>query len=78
MHKESADKFNTGQGMLFPPVFFPVILHIKGNGIFVHANDAVVADGNPMSIFSKIVDNGLGTVKGFLAVGNPVFFITDV
>ena len=78
MHKKPTDKFNAGNGIFFPFAFFAVVFHIVGNGIFVHTNDTMVADGNPVGIFPKLVDNGLGTIKGFLAVGNPFLLITDV
>jgi hypothetical protein len=76
MHQEPTNEFNAGDGMFFPPAFIPVIFHIVGNGIVIHAHDTMVTNGNSVGIFSKVVNNGLGAVKGFLAVGNPVFFIT--
>ena len=78
MHKKSADKFNAGDGKLFPFSLFTVVFDVVGNRIFVHADDTVVADGNPVCVFSKVVNNGLRTVEGFLAVGNPVLVITKV
>ena len=78
MHQEPANKFNAGDSVFFPLTFLTVIFYIVGNGILIHANDTMVTDGNPVSIFPKVVDNGLCTVKGFLAVRNPVFFITDI
>ena len=78
MHEESADKFNAGNGALFPLPFFTVIFHIVGNGIVVHANNTVIADSNSMCIFSKIVNDRLGTIEGFLAVRDPFFFIAGV
>ena len=78
MHKKSADKFNAGNGKFFPLTFLAVIFHIVGNGILIHANDTMVTDGNSVGIFPKVVDNGLCTVKGFLTVRNPVFFITNI
>ena len=44
MHKKPADKFSAGDGAFFPLTFFPVILHIVGNSIFIHADDPMVAD----------------------------------
>lgn len=38
----------------------------------------MIADGDSVSIFAKVVNNGLGSIKGFLAVGNPVFFIASI
>ena len=78
MHQKPADKFNTGDGILLPPAFFTVVFHIEGNGILVNTNDTMIADGNPVGVFSQVVDNGLCTVKGFLTMRNPVFLITDV
>ena len=43
MHKKTTDKLNAGNGMFLPFAFFAVILHIEGNGIFVHTNDAMAA-----------------------------------
>ena len=78
MHKKSADKFNAGNGKFFPLTFFPVIFYMVGDSIFIHADNPVVADGNPVGVFPKVVNNGLCTVKGFLTVRNPVFFIAKV
>ena len=78
MHKETADKFNAGNGKFFPLTFFPVVFYIVGNGIFIHADNTVVADSNPVSVFPEVVNNRLRTIKGFLAMGNPVFLVTTV
>ena len=78
MHKKTADKFDTGNGMFLPTAFFSVVFHIVGNGIIIHTDDAMIADGNPVGVFPKVVNNGLCTVKGFLAVGNPVLVIANV
>ena len=78
MHKKTADKFNAGNSMFLPPAFFPVILHIEGHSILVHTNDTMIADGNSVGVFSKVVNYGLCTIKGFLAMGNPVFAIADI
>ena len=78
MHKKSADKFNAGNGKFFPLTFFPVIFYIVGDSIFIHADNTVVADGNPVGVFPKVVNNGLCSVEGLLAVGNPILFIAKV
>ena len=78
MHEESADKFNPGNSALFPLPFFTVIFHIVGNGIFVHANNTVIADSNSMCIFSEIVNDRLCAIEGFLTMRDPVFFITGI
>ena len=38
----------------------------------------MIADSNSMCIFSKIVNDRLGTIEGFLAVRDPFFFIAGV
>ena len=48
MHKKPANKFNTGNGKFLPVAFFSVVFDIVSNGIFIHADDTVVADGNPV------------------------------
>ena len=78
MHKKAADKFDTGNGIFLPPTFFPVVFHVVGNSILVHTDDTMIADGNSVGVFSKVVNYGLCTIKGFLAMGNPVFAIADI
>ena len=75
MHKESTDEFNSGNGELFPLTFFTIIFHIVCNSIFVHTDDAVITDSDSMRVLTKIVNNRLSSIEGFLAVRNPVFFI---
>ena len=78
MHKKPAYKLNAGDGKLFPLALFTVVFHVESNCILIYADNTVVTDGNPVGVFPKVVNNGLGTIKGFLAVGNPVFAITKV
>ena len=78
MHKEPTDKLNAGNGNFFPLTFFPIIFYIVDNSIFIHADNTVVADGDPMGVFSKVVNNGLSAIEGLLAVGNPILFIAKV
>lgn len=78
MHKESTDEFNSGNGEFFPLTFFTIIFHIVCNSIFVHTDDAVITDSDSMCVLTKIVNNRLGTIEGFLAVRDPVFFIAGV
>ena len=78
MHKKPTYKLNAGNRVLFPPAFFAVIFYEVGNSFFIHSDNTMVADGNPVCIFPKVVDNGLCTVKGFLAMRNPVLFIASI
>ena len=78
MHKKPADKFNAENGIFFPSAVFTVVFYVVGDCIFIHTDNAMVADGNPVSVFPQVVNNGLCTIKGFLAMGNPVFLVTTV
>ena len=68
MHKKSSDKFNTWNSVFFPSTFVVVIFYIISNRIFIHADDAVIANGNPVRIFAQIINDGLSSIKSFLAV----------
>ena len=78
MHQEPADKFNSGKGAFLPLTVFPVILHIKGNCAFIHTDNTMIADSDSVSIFAQVINDGLSTIKSFLAMRNPLFFIADV
>ena len=38
----------------------------------------MIADGNSVGVFAEVINDGLCTVKGFLTVWKPVFFIADI
>ena len=78
MHQEPADDFFAGDCDLFPLSLGIVIFSRKGNRAVRHAFNTVVADCDPMGIFPEIFDNGLRTIKRFLAVRNPFFAVTGV
>ena len=78
MHQKTPYEFNTGNAQLFPLSFVPVIFYRKSDGFIVYAYDAVIADGNPMGVLSKIINHRLCTVKGFLAIRNPFRSITGI
>ena len=48
MHQKTPYEFNTGNGQLFPFSFVSVIFYKEGDGFIIHADNAVIADGNPM------------------------------
>lgn len=78
MHKESADKFNSGNSQCFPFTSFMVVLHIVCDSVFIHADNTAITDSNSVYVLTKVMNNRLCTVKGFLTVWNPVFFIADI
>lgn len=50
--------------------------------VYVRREDRIkahfITDGDAVRIFPEIINNGLGTIKCFLTVGNPLFVIADV
>ena len=78
MHQEPADEFFTGDGDFLPLSMAFVIFCSKGNCAVRHAFNTIVADRDPVGILPKIFDNGLCTIKRFLAVRNPFFAVTRV
>ena len=78
MHQKTPYKFNTRKCQFFPLSFIPVILDRKSNIFIVHTDDTVIADVNPMGIFSKVINHRRCTVKSFLAARNPFRIITGI
>ena len=78
VHQKPSYKFNTGKGQFFPLSFVPVIFYRKSDGFIIHTDDAMIANSNPMGVFSKIINHRLCTVKSFLAARNPFCIITGI
>lgn len=78
MHQKPPYEFNTGNGQFFPLSFVSVIFYRKSNVFIVHADDAVITDGNPMGILSKVVNHRPCVVKSFLTIRNPFCIIAGV
>ena len=78
MHQKTPYKFNTRKCQFFPLSFLAVIPDRKSNIFIVHMDHAVIADSNPMGIFSEIINHRLCTVKSFLTVRNPFCIITGI
>src|SRR5574344_397105 len=78
MHKKSTYEFLSGHGDFFPLSIVPVILNGKCDSSFENAFYAVVADGNPVCIFSKIFNDRLRTMEWLFTVRNPFLVIAGV
>lgn len=78
MHQKPSYKFNTRKDQFFPLSFVPVIFYIKSNVFIIHADDAVIADGNPMGVFFQIINHRLCVVKSFLTIRNPLRRVTGI
>lgn len=68
MHQKTSDKFHTWNSKFLSIADITVILDRKGNWCIIHAYDAVVADSNTESIFTKIINDWLCTIKSLLVV----------
>lgn len=68
MHQEPVDKLFTGDRYLFPPPLDFIFFKNKCNSRIRNAFDAVIADGNQMCVFAKVLDDRLRAMEGFLAV----------
>ena len=78
MHQKTSYEFDTGKGQFFPLPFVPVIFHRKSDGFIIHTDDAMIANSNPMGVFSKIINHRLCTVKGFLTIRDPLRRVTGI
>ena len=78
MHQKTPYEFNAGKGQIFPLSFVPVIFYRKSDSFIFHADDAVIADGNPVGILSKVINHRLCAVKGFLTIRNPFRTVTGI
>ena len=78
MHKKSSYKLYAGDGKLFPFTMFTIIFDVVSNGIYIHANNTMVADSDTVSVLTEVINDRLCTIEGFLTMGNPVFFVAGV
>ena len=78
MEQEAADELIGGKRhhFLFRAVF--VIAPLERNLIIIYAYDAVVGDGDAVSIPSKVFDDGQACFKWAFAVDIPVFGIKRI
>lgn len=78
MHQVTADKFCMAESdlALRGTRCFPS--GRESNGILRKGKDPAVGNGDPMCVTAKILDGIAETVKGFLYVRTPVFFIKTV
>lgn len=78
VHKKSSYKLYAGNCKLLPLAFFAIVFDIVSNGIFIHANGSMVTYSDTVGILAKVINDGLRTVKGLLAMRNPVFVIAGI
>lgn len=78
MHQKPSYEFNSGKGHVFPLSLVSVVLDRKYNIAIFDALDSVIADCNSVRILSKILDNGLRTVKSLFAIRLPFLCVEMV
>jgi hypothetical protein len=52
----------------------PVILVSERDPVTFHRQQPPVTDGNPVSVASEIIDNGIGRVQTMPGLDNPLLF----
>jgi len=58
MHEEPADKLRPGNRKRFPASAIFIVFNRKGDRVFIHTDDPVVADSDPVGVFPKVTDPG--------------------
>ena len=78
MHQKTADEFGIVKGNV--PLRFAGLLPScgKSNLIFRNGKDPAVGNSDFVGVTSKVFNGISKTVKGFLNVGAPVFFVKAV
>ena len=78
VHKKSSYKLYAGDGKLFPFTLFTIVFDIVSNGIFIHANNTMVADSDTVGVLTKVINDRLSTIEALLPMRNPVFFVAGI
>jgi hypothetical protein len=72
MEEETAQELLRGQCHLPLLMAVSIILPAKGNLVAVEGHEAVVGDGNAMSVSGEIAQHMMGTAERWLGVDDPV------
>jgi hypothetical protein len=72
MEQEPADELLGGYGHLFALVAISTISIPEADQAIFDFYDAMIGDGNTMSVAAKVVKHLLGTVERRLRVNNPI------
>lgn len=78
MHQKPADKLLAGNRYLFPLPLIFIVFGSKCNRRIRHTFDAVIADGNPVRVPAKVLNNRLRAMERLLTVRNPFFLVTGI
>ena len=78
MHQKPADKLHAGNCKGLPASAIFIVLNRKGDRVFIHADNPVVADGNPVGVLPEVADDRLRPIERFFTVGNPFLFVAGI
>lgn len=78
MQQKTADKFQCVQGHRLLTVAMCVIPPEKGDLAVFQGQDAVIGNGDPVSIAAQIRDNFFSAAKRRFAVYDPVFPVAGI
>jgi hypothetical protein len=74
MQKEAANEFDTLQGHDFPPVAVAIVAPVERDGLLVHLHQAMVGEGDSVSVAGQIIEDLFRTGEGRLAIDHPFLF----
>lgn len=78
MHQEPADKLHPGDRKVPPSPAIFIVRNRKGDRVFIHADNPVVADGNPVGVLTEVADDRLRPIECLFTVGDPFLFVAGV
>jgi hypothetical protein len=78
MHQKPPEELFAGDRDLFPLPLIFIIFGSEGNRAVCHRFDPIVADRDPMGIFSQVADNRFSAIKWLLTVRHPFFVVTGI
>ena len=75
MEEKPSDKFICRERHGLLTVIVGIIPPEEGNIAVLIGQDAVIADGNSVSISAEILENTCGAIKGRFAIDDPLFMV---
>jgi len=78
MEEESSDKFICPEGHGLLAVTVCIISPEEGDHAVSVVEESVIADGNPMGISAKVLEDPFGAIKGRFAIDDPLLAVETV
>jgi hypothetical protein len=75
MKEESSDKLVGLEGHSLLTVMVGIIAPEEGNLAVSDGEDAVITDGDPMSISAEVLQDSVGAIEGWFAIDDPLIMV---